>query len=75
MITEQEIRDILKSTLSDVDISIIPVNGVFKEYRIDSLDFYSFIIALQDVIGKEISDADVDKMNCIADIIEYCNTH
>jgi acyl carrier protein len=71
MITEQQIRDVLGTICEDVDASSLPVDGPFKEHGLDSLDQYSLIVELQTLTGREVPDADAERLTTIRALLDY----
>ena len=55
----------------DVDPSIIKLNETFDQFGADSLDFVSFIMAIEDFFDVEIPDTDAEKLTTIQLAAEY----
>lgn len=71
MLNVSDIKAAMKAAGISVDIDAIPVDGRFREYGLDSLDVFNLLIELQDVTGREIPDADVPNLDCIAALLAY----
>jgi acyl carrier protein len=71
MITVEKIHEIIKTNCPQVDIRKITADSRLREYGIDSLDFFSIILELQQALGKEIPDEDIDQLRTVASIQEY----
>ncbi len=71
MITTEKIHEIIKTNCPNVDTSKIALDTRLREYGIDSMDFFNIILELQDVLGKEIPDEEIDKLRTVTSIQEY----
>jgi acyl carrier protein len=71
MITEQKIREILGTVCADVDAASLPADGSFKDLGLDSLDQYQLIVELQTLAGREVSDADAERLTTIRALVDY----
>jgi acyl carrier protein len=71
MITTERIHSIIHEAVPAVDVSKIDPNTRLREYEIDSMDFFNIILELQELLGKEIPDEDVDQLRTVASIQEY----
>jgi len=68
---EEKIIEIVKSSSEGVDLNGLTSTTVFSDIGIDSLDMFTVILAIQDALGIEIPDSDVDKLNSVNAIVEY----
>jgi acyl carrier protein len=75
MITVEQIHTIIRNHASNVDVSKIHPNTRLREYGIDSMDFFNIILELQDILGMEIPDEDLDEMRTVSGIQEYFRKH
>lgn len=71
MITTEKIHEIIKTNCPKVDTSKITPDTRLREYGIDSMDFFNIILELQDALGKEIPDEDIDQLRTVASIQDY----
>lgn len=71
MITVEKIHAIIKSNCPQVDVNKINADSRLREYGIDSMDFFNIILDLQEALGKEIPDEDIDQLRSVASIQEY----
>lgn len=71
MITAEKIHEIIKTNCPKVDASKIAPDTRLREYGIDSMDFFNIILELQDELGKEIPDEDIDQLRTVASIQDY----
>lgn len=71
MITTEKIHEIIKTICPKVDTSKIAPDTRLREYGIDSMDFFNIILELQDALGKEIPDEDIDQLRTVASIQDY----
>ena len=75
MITTDQIHKIIGDIVPNVDVSKIDPHTRLREYGIDSMDFFNIILELQELLGKEIPDEDIDQVRTVASIQEYCEKH
>ena len=71
MITVEQIHKIIKDVNTDHDVSKIDPNTRLREYGVDSIDFFNIVLELQELLGKEIPDEDIDQLRTVASIVEY----
>lgn len=71
MITIEKIHEIIKTSCPNVDTSKIMPDVRLREYDIDSMDFFNIILELQEELGKEIPDEDIDQLRTVASIQDY----
>jgi acyl carrier protein len=74
--TETELRATIFSILSQIapeaDLEGLPEGANLREeLDIDSYDFLSFLIGLDEELGVEIPEADYEKLVTLANIIDY----
>lgn len=72
MITVEQIHEIIHKIVPEVDVSKIDPQTSFKEYGIDSMDFFNIILELQELLGKEIPNEEIDQVNTVSSMLEYC---
>ncbi len=66
-----KIMEILKNQLS-IDVTGVTEETSFRDdLRIDSLDLYEVVTALEDEFGIEIQPEDLDGIKTVGDVIEY----
>ena len=75
MISTEKIHAIIRSNAPSVDVSKIESNVRLREYGIDSMDFFNIVLELQELLGKEIPDEDIDQVRTVADIQKYFDKH
>lgn len=71
MITVAQIHEIIKDVDPDIDLDKIDANKPLREYGFDSMDFFNIVLRLQELLGKEIPDEDIDRLLTVASIMEY----
>jgi acyl carrier protein len=74
--TDQEIREIVVSTLARVapeidPAAIRPDAPLRDQVDVDSMDFLNFVIALHERFSVEIPEADYGRLSTVADIAAY----
>ncbi|RZS85976.1 acyl carrier protein [Pigmentiphaga kullae] len=70
-ISHDEIREIIKNVASSVDVAKIDPNTKLREYGVDSLDFFDIVLQLQEKLGREISDEEVDELRTLNSIQSF----
>ena len=76
MTTEQELRSIVISVLTevapDVDPAAIdPDTGLVEQLDIDSMDFLNIVVAINERTGIEIPERDYPKLSTLNDAVGY----
>lgn len=56
-----------------IDRALIKPESTFKDLGADSLDMVQIIMKLEEQFGIEINDADAEKMEKLADAVNYVN--
>ncbi|GGI80014.1 acyl carrier protein [Legionella impletisoli] len=72
MITEQVIKKLITETIKGIDISRLGIEDNFVEFGLDSLDLASILMAIDERLGVNIPDKDVDQCSSIQGIVDYC---
>ena len=71
----EEIRAIVAANLG-VEEEGITVQTSFKEdLNADSLDLFEMVMALEESFGIEIPSEDLEKLQTVADVMEYIEKH
>ncbi len=71
MLTEEELRKIITDKVTGIDADTIPVETVFSDVGIDSLDHAVILLAMDEEYGLKVPDDDVDQCNSIKNILQY----
>ncbi|HSC04526.1 MAG TPA: acyl carrier protein [Solirubrobacteraceae bacterium] len=76
MSTEQDLRAIVISVLTDVapDVdpaAIDPDADFVEQFDIDSMDFLNIVVAINERTGIEIPERDYPKLSTLADAVSY----
>jgi len=67
----EKILEILQNQLS-IDVTGVTEETSFRDdLRIDSLDLYEVVTALEDEYGIEIQPEDLDGIRTVGDVIEF----
>ncbi len=67
----EKILEILETQLS-IDVTGVTEETSFRDdLRIDSLDLYEVVTALEDEYGIEIQPEDLDGIKTIGDVVEF----
>ncbi|MBP5354713.1 MAG: acyl carrier protein [Lachnospiraceae bacterium] len=67
----EKILEILQNQLS-IDVTGVTEETSFRDdLRIDSLDLYEVVTALEDEYGIEIQPEDLDGITTIGDVVEF----
>ena len=73
--TEQDLRGMMQRAFKSMDITAIDASASLYDAGLDSLDHATLLLAVQETFGVAIPDADVEKCQSIAAIVEYVNSH
>lgn len=71
MITIEQVREAISAAGVDCDSAALDVNETFESIGFDSLDIYNIIIEIQGVVGVEVPDSDIEKLQSIDSIVDY----
>ncbi len=67
----EKILSIMESQLG-VDVTGVTEDTTFREdLRIDSLDLYELVTALEDEYGIEIDQEELDDIKSVGDVVEF----
>ena len=67
----EKILEILQNQLS-IDVTGVTEETSFRDdLRIDSLDLYEVVTALEDEYGIEIQPEDLDGISTVGDVVEF----
>ena len=71
-ITSDDIKRILKKEVSpNVDVDKMTDSDSWTTAGVDSLDRSSFFLTLEEELGVEIADEDLDNLDSIQDLLDY----
>lgn len=68
--TQNKIIDIIAEKLR-IDKAKITPESTLQELGADSIDIVEFIMRFEDLFGIEINDEDAEKLQSLADVIDY----
>ncbi len=71
MLTATQIRMAIQKAKVCKDVDAIKEDTSFIDLGLDSLDMFSVILELQKVLGREIPDDDIDRLDSIQAVLEY----
>ena len=71
-ISNLDIKGIIVKVVPDLNLEKIEDDTLLREYNIDSIDFFSIILEVQDACGIEIPDEDLDQCRTVNSIQRYC---
>lgn len=71
MITVEQVREAISAAGVDCDAATLDVSETFEDIGFDSLDIYNIIIEVQGVVGVEVPDSDIERLQSISSIVEY----
>lgn len=73
MIDQDKIREVLKQSGIEIELTAADFDMPFKDIGIDSLDVFNFFSEVELTLGKSIEDSDFDKINTLNDVIRFLN--
>ena len=68
---EQRVTDIIVEQLGVKPEQITPEAKFIEDLGADSLDTVELVMALEEEFGKEIPDAEAEKLQSVGDVIKY----
>jgi acyl carrier protein len=71
MLTEQDVRAAVASTVDTVDAAALDASADFEDCGLDSLDHASIIMRIEELYGLRVADGDFDACRSIAAIVAY----
>lgn len=73
MLTEQQVVDAIKHNVSGIRSKQIAMDEDLSSAGMDSLDFFSLLLELEEIAGIKVLDEDVDKLKTIKSMLDYFN--
>ena len=73
-ISPQDIKAIILKIDPQIDIESIDDDTPISDYGIDSIDFYTLILEIQELSGVEVPDEDLELCDTVNAIIRYCSS-
>lgn len=71
----EKIRDLIVEEVG-VDADQVTMEASFKnDLNIDSLDLFEMVMALEEEFDIEIPSEDLEKIDTVADIVKYIESH
>jgi acyl carrier protein len=71
MLNETNLRQLIQQAVPTIDAAAIAADAKFEDVGIDSLDYASVLLALQERYSLRIPDEDMEKASSIVDILAY----
>ena len=71
MAVEDKIREIIIEQLGVAAEEVVPEASFIDDLGADSLDIVELVMAIEEEYGLEIPDEDAERMQNIADVINY----
>ena len=71
MAVEDKIREIIVEQLGVTAEEVVPEASFIDDLGADSLDIVELVMAIEEEFGLEIPDEDAERMQSIADAINY----
>ena len=72
-IESQDVIDAIKSIDIEVEWNNNNLDADLFELGLDSLDFYNFLIILEEKTGITVSDEEISELNTINNIVKFFN--
>ena len=70
-ITFENVRNIIVDTLSCDAEDVKPETNLVEDLEADSLEIVELSMALQENLGVDIEDEDLEKIHTVQDILDY----
>lgn len=71
----EEIKTIVAENLGVEEDSITMETSFKDDLKADSLDLFEMVMALEETYGIEIPSDDLGKLETVADVIDYVESH
>jgi acyl carrier protein len=71
VINQEAVRVAMKKVGVKVDVDAIGIDTPFVDAGLDSLDIYDLLLELQESLGKEVPDQDIEKLTTISKVVSY----
>ena len=71
MVTEQQVRDAIASVKENFDANALPVDALFEDSGMDSLDQASILLALQEQYGLVVPQEMETEITSIRKILDF----
>ncbi|MEY8428003.1 acyl carrier protein [Lachnospiraceae bacterium 46-15] len=71
----EEIRAIVAENLGVEEEGITMQTSFKEDLNADSLDLFEMVMALEESFGIEIPSEDLEKLQTVADVMEYIEKH
>lgn len=71
-ISNDDIKKIVVKVVPNLDYQSLDADTLLRKYPIDSIDFYTIILDIQEHCGIEVPDSDLEKFETINAIRLYC---
>lgn len=72
---EERLRKIIVDQLGVEPGQVVPSASFTKDLNADSLDLVELIMSIEEEFGVEISDEEAEKIQTVADALNYLETH
>ncbi|WP_322822848.1 acyl carrier protein [Chloroflexus sp.] len=72
---EERLRKIIVDQLGVEPKQVVPSASFTKALNADSLDLVELIMSIEEEFGVEISDEEAEKIQTVADALNYLETH
>ena len=72
-VTAQQVLDVISTANIVKDVNALDCDKPLSEQGVDSLDFSGVLFNLEETLGIEIPDEDIDDLLSINDITTYIN--
>ncbi|WP_322816477.1 acyl carrier protein [Chloroflexus sp.] len=72
---EERLRKIIVDQLGVEPELVVPSASFTKDLNADSLDLVELIMSIEEEFGVEISDEEAEKIQTVADALNYLETH
>ncbi len=72
---EERLRKIIVEQLGVEPDQVVPTASFTKDLKADSLDLVELIMSIEEEFGVEIPDEEAEKIQTVADALQYLETH
>lgn len=73
MVSIAQIREAIKNSGAAINAETMPIDVAFAELGLDSLDRFNIFLEIEVILGKEIPDEDIEKIQTVRSLVQYIN--
>lgn len=72
-VTTEQVLEAISRASTQIDLDKFDASLSFEELGADSLDVFNVMLEIQEMVGKEIPDEDIENLQSPQALLEYLN--